>query len=69
MTTERAAVSETEAQQFRRMGWILTHIHKLDPVNRDWLMRRLAEVECVNTRVGRVWTQPALNIFTPRKSA
>jgi hypothetical protein len=51
-------MNENEAQQFRRMGQILVHVQKLDEINRDWLMRRLAEVECCSTRVGKLWTQP-----------
>lgn len=57
---------ESDAQQFRRMGAVLTHVQRLDEVNRDWLMRRLAEVECVSTKVGQAWTRPRFEITKPK---
>lgn len=58
-------MSESAAQQFQRMGYIVTHVEKLDDANREWLMRRLAKVECRETAPGQAWTQPRMEITRP----
>ena len=57
----------TVMDDFQRMGRILTDVGRLQPAERDWLMRRLAEVECVETKVGKAWTQPAVITWEPEK--
>lgn len=52
MTT---TTTETLGQKMRRLTRITEHVEKLDDAERDWLMARLAEVECRHTRVGKVW--------------
>lgn len=60
---------DSQAQQFRRMGQVLAHVAQLDDVNRECLMRRLAEEECVATSVGKVWSRrpPGLRVKLDRQ--
>jgi hypothetical protein len=46
---------ETDKQRLRRMEQVLNHVKNLDAIDREWLMRRLAEVEGCSTEVGKVW--------------
>ena len=47
--------TETLKQQMQRAQRIVDNIKKLGPAEKDWMMMRLAEVECVETSVGRTW--------------
>lgn len=46
---------ETVAQQLRRLGRIVTQVDRLGDAEKEWLMRRLAEVECSETSVASAW--------------